>query len=217
MIREIQMDKRKLSVGYDERYLTKVKHKNIVRIFATCQEKSIITLWEEEIRGFTLGEWRNGKTRSSRQIKKVFKQLCKGIQYLHEKCPVQIIHGDIKPENIMITRFRQVKIIDFSASIMKDKDSQECIEQSFIYGTIPYSSPEVLSGKGDSITRDVYSLGMVLYFLLRGDEIFSEDVEKDILCEKSLKDIHLLKIAYSCIRFDPNLRYQSIRAIIKDL
>ncbi len=107
------------------------------------------------------------KTKMTRRLeenvaKKIFAQICQGISYCHAK---NIIHRDIKLDNILLDNEHNVKIIDFGFSINVAQD--KCL--SIFCGTPCYMSPEIVSKqqyKGPP--SDVWALGIVLYTLLCG-------------------------------------------------
>lgn len=107
---------------------------------------------------------------STRDRLRLFAQVCDAVHSGHQK---GIIHRDLKPDNILVDRGGQPKVIDFGVARATDADIQVTTQFSEVgrfVGTLPYMSPEQLSGDPRQVdTRaDVYSLGVVLYELLVG-------------------------------------------------
>jgi len=114
------------------------------------------------------------KVLSLETIVKYFKQLCEAVVYLHSSR--QIVHGDIKLENILINGEENVKLTDFGLS------RHASTALNHYCGSVEYSAPEVLTGKViDPFKTDIWSMGVVLYSLLFGKFPF------DSVSEKALK------------------------------
>jgi len=97
------------------------------------------------------------------QARYIFVQLLSAIKYLNS---LNIIHRDIKDENILIDKDLNIKLIDFGAAI-QIKGGR--VYDKFV-GTIPYIAPEIISGQEyGSLSQDIYSLGVLLYLLIYGD------------------------------------------------
>ena len=97
------------------------------------------------------------------ELKRLFKQLCEGIRYCHEK---QIVHRDIKLDNILLDDDKQqVKIIDFGFSVVTPPERR----LSIFCGTPSYMAPEIVSKcQYRGSPSDIWSLGIVFYALLCG-------------------------------------------------
>lgn len=213
-MRKVIMKKSELPKGYDAGRLPRVRHRNIVRIFAAYDEGENIVLEERQLKGRNLLRYiqRRKKKLSRNRIKKITKDICRAAAYLHDFKETRIIHGDIKPENIMILPMGRAVLIDFCSAAM-GTDSEE---EGLIWGTYPYAAPELKAGVRSSPARDVYGIGMTMVFMLRGEEFTkSSDIEKALLEEPFRKDTGLLEIAYGCIRQDPGLRFSSAKEVLK--
>ncbi len=123
----------------------------------------------EFVQGDSVYEYCDGAKLNSRQRIKLFRQICSAVSYAHER---QIIHRDIKPGNILVTKGGIPKLLDFGIAKILDSElihESDSPTSSFIRMMTPdYASPEQLSGKGIAGSSDIYSLGVLLYELLTG-------------------------------------------------
>lgn len=108
---------------------------------------------------------------------------CKGLQYAHSR---KVIHMDLKPNNILITRDDDIKIADFGISRVLNLD-QDWISPDKATGTPSYMSPEQLRKDPLNQQTDLYSLGVVMYYLLTGELPFQAP-DRKVLLMKILKE-----------------------------
>lgn len=141
-------------------------------------------------------------------VMKLFKQLVHGFSYMHQK---GFVHRDIKPENILIYDEQYAKIIDLGQS--KERRLMETLNQ----GTPIYNPPEVLSGENPKdFRRDSWSLGMVLYEMLTGEQLYEEFIEEhqnDYQIEKNLKRF----VLEGKIKIRLNKKYDSFWKTLLDM
>ncbi|MDJ1645842.1 serine/threonine-protein kinase [Mycoplasma phocimorsus] len=131
---------------------------------------------------FVLTEYVNGRTLksmiqnhpfTSTMAVDIATKLCEGYAQIHK---AGIIHRDIKPENILITNENIPKIIDFGIAVTCE--SNRVTKEANIIGTTSYFAPEVISSWGEvSVRSDIYSLGLVLYYMLMGIHPFMKQNE----------------------------------------
>eukprot|EP01091_Cochliopodium_minus_P011858 TRINITY_DN3470_c0_g1_i2.p1 TRINITY_DN3470_c0_g1~~TRINITY_DN3470_c0_g1_i2.p1 ORF type:complete len:571 (-),score=154.03 TRINITY_DN3470_c0_g1_i2:45-1757(-) len=100
-------------------------------------------------------------------------KIAKGLCWLHSQDPI-ILHNDLKPANILLTRELEPKICDFGFSFMKNKQSK--VLTSDVRGTALYMAPEVLTNSLFDETADIYSYTLILWQIITGNQIFDDIV-----------------------------------------
>ncbi|KAF9292310.1 hypothetical protein BGZ68_008275 [Mortierella alpina] len=154
--------------------LKDLDHKNILKFIDVSQEKYKTYIFTEYIEGVTLyGHYREVNNYMSEvDTRHIFAQVCRAVEYLHRN---NIVHRDIKSENIMITPDQHVKLIDFGLA-------RHCVASrpvlSTLCGTPSYMSPEIALGEdsnGYGKPVDVWALGVVLFRMLTGSYPFHSD------------------------------------------
>ncbi len=149
-------------------------HDNIAAIynFETDSQKQSCFIVMEFINGgdlHTLVAHTPNKRLLPSQVAHVLKECADALDYAHSK---RIIHRDIKPKNIMVTKEGVVKITDFGIA-RRLRDTMSKISQTMIAGTPAYMAPEHIEGKPINNRADIYSLGAMVYELLTSEPPFS--------------------------------------------
>ena len=117
------------------------------------------TIVMEWIDGCTLGDFIGNGPVSPETAKSIVLQLCDAVSYIHRK---QVLHNDLKPENVMVTREGNVvKVIDFSLA-----DSPSMARGHIPAGTQGYAAPEVVAGGEASVRSDIFSLGKIISIMM---------------------------------------------------
>ena len=160
-------------------------HPNVVRLLDHLENEDYIFIVTEYIEGGTLGQYFKKKNFnfSERQASSIMSQIASGVKYLHT---YGIVHRDLKPDNIMITQqndFGVIKIMDFGLS--KIVSTQEKMIDG--YGTLSYVAPEVLLRTPYNKEVDIWSMGVILYYMLCGHLPFKGNKEV-IIAEKIVND-----------------------------
>ncbi len=143
----------------------KVSHRNVCRIHEYGEDGRLRYLSMEYIDGETLEDLvkRSGKL-PLREAMRIFRQILDGLQEAHNE---GVIHGDLKPTNILITLDGTVKLLDFGLARVLDPGAWTVKEA--LSGTPGYWAPEqAMNGPVDART-DIYSAGVILYELLEGE------------------------------------------------
>lgn len=92
--------------------------------------------------------------------------ITKALHYLHNRYPEIVLHRDMKPSNILINKHGEAKLSDFGISkLVKKKCSNDLYSHSNEKGTYVWMSPEVLKGEPYNYTADIFSLGLIMYFI----------------------------------------------------
>lgn len=143
---------------------------------------------------------------------KIIEQLINAVQIAHEN---NIIHRDINPKNIMVTYDKQVKLIDFGISKIKDMVNTDTV---FQFATNRYASPEVhLHSENATEQSDIYSLGAVFYYIFTGDEPpITNEFENKIINVSGI-DVEFKKILCKMVKINPAERYKNIFEVKKAL
>ncbi|MEW6313333.1 MAG: serine/threonine-protein kinase [Pseudomonadota bacterium] len=149
----------------------RITHPNIVVIYDVGKSGDIAYMAMEFLDGHELRDILADGTRLPvEKILDVTAQVADGLSYAHEH---EIVHRDIKPSNIMIVRDGLVKITDFGIARMPSSSVRT--QTGMVLGSPKYMSPEQVMGKPTDQRSDIFSLGVVLYEMLTGDQPFVGD------------------------------------------
>jgi tetratricopeptide (TPR) repeat protein/TolB-like protein len=211
-----------------------LNHPNIAAIYDVLENEGEVLLVMEYVEGTTLRR-RLAEAISTEQFLDIAIQCAEGLRAAHEQ---RILHGDIKPENIMVTAAQRVKILDFGvakrfSSPDPGPDPNEATETlvsitTALSGTPAYMAPEVLLQKPYDGRADLFSLGLVFYEMLGGRQPFATDSFAGTLARvlhedvPSLSELNrtipapLASVVAKLLKKDPQERYATA-ALIADL
>lgn len=205
--------------------IAKLSHNNIVGIYDIITEDETMCLVMEYIEGETLKDKINRDGAMPwQQVVKYGIQIANALAYAHSN---QIIHKDVKSQNIIIDKHDTVKITDFGISQMMNNTT--ITHNKGVLGSAHYFSPEQARGEKLSYQTDVYSLGVVLYEMLIGELPFTADNPVSVALkhiQEPAKNVHMLVndipeslgfIVSKCLEKNPENRFASMQALSKAL
>ena len=164
-----------------------LNHPHILTVYDAGELEGRQYLVTEYIDGGTLKDWARSAKRTWREIVELLVGVADGLATAHA---AGILHRDIKPDNILITRSGYAKLADFGlAKLAEDPLPQEATRTltegrtspGVVIGTIAYMSPEQASGKPLDARSDVFSFGVVLYEMVAGRRPFTGATDLEIL------------------------------------
>ncbi|MGI6571193.1 MAG: Stk1 family PASTA domain-containing Ser/Thr kinase [Caldicoprobacterales bacterium] len=182
-----------------------LSHPNIVNMYDVGQENDIHYIVMEYVDGMTLKDYIRRKGRlSSEEAVRIACQICAGLHHAHEN---NIVHRDIKPQNILINKEGIAKVADFGIA-RAVTSSTVTMAGANVIGSVHYFSPEQARGGYVDKKSDIYSLGIVLYEMVTGVVPF----EGDSAISVALK--HIQEKVIPPVEINPNIP-RSIQFIIE--
>ena len=219
------------------RIVTNLNHSNIASIHEFGVENEQFFICMEYISGRNLRQLVKKLRSQKRQLSVeectyIVRDACLGLDYAHSCTdsvtgqPLNIIHRDISPQNIMISFNGDIKVIDFGIAKI---DDSEATKVGVLKGKFEYMSPEQVRGRVLDRQTDVFSIGSILWELLTGKKLFTGSDPIQIL--KKIKSCHvpnlktlrpdlpdrIVEIAHCALQSNKNLRYKTMDELGNDL
>ncbi len=198
-------------------------HPNIVNVYDVGEEGGIYYIVMELVEGITLKKYIEKKARLSvKEAISIAIQVSMGIEAAHNN---HIIHRDIKPQNIIISKEGKVKVTDFGIA----KAATSNTITSNVMGSVHYTSPEQARGGYSDEKSDIYSLGITMFEMLTGRVPFNGETTVAIAIKHIQEEmpspreyvseipISVEQIVCKCCQKSPDRRYQSMAELITDL
>ena len=183
-------------LAYIYKILINNPHKNISDIIEIFEYDDSAVIIEEYINGKTLSEILAERgTLGEAETKKIIGQICDGLTFLHKH---NIIHRDINPSNIMLTKENAVKIIDFDISRSLKKGAKS---DTVVLGTVGYAAPEQFGFSQSGARTDLYAVGVLANVMFTG-----------YMPNVTLDGGRLGRIIKKATRIDASVRYRSVTA-----
>ena len=219
----------------ERQILASLNHPNIAKLLdGGVSENGEPFLAMEYVQGETIEEYVAERSLSINETLSLFLRVCSAVAYAHRNL---VVHRDIKPGNILVTKSGEPKLLDFGLAKLIDEGLGHDVtttQTEFRALTPAYASPEQLKGEPITTSSDVYSLGVLLYELLTGERPFKFEgmslVEiihaistsepgspsRTVAASSKLKgDID--NIVLKALRNEPDRRYQSVEQFADDI
>ena len=200
-----------------------LEHPNIVNIYDVGSENEFHYIVMEYVEGITLKTYVEKKGQLTyKEAVSIAIQVGRGIEAAHNK---NIIHRDIKPQNIIISKEGKVKVTDFGIARAATTNTIN----SDVMGSVHYASPEQARNGFVDGKSDIYSLGIVMYEMVTGRVPFDGDTTVAVAIQHLQEEmvspsayapnlpISLEKIILKCTQKNADRRYENIAALLSDL
>jgi serine/threonine protein kinase/tetratricopeptide (TPR) repeat protein len=215
----------------EARTLASLNHPHILTVHDIEHVDGHPYLVTEFVDGGTLKTWALSDTRTWRQSVELLVGVADGLAVAHA---AGIVHRDVKPDNILISKHGYATLADFGLARLFEADDRAAMppaatvrtQPGLIVGTIAYMSPEQAAGRPADARSDIFSFGVVLYEVLSGRQPFAGASDLEVLqrvqhqpAEPLSEEIPsaLRMVVEKALEKDPAERYQSMRDMVVDL
>ncbi|MGN1317502.1 MAG: Stk1 family PASTA domain-containing Ser/Thr kinase [Lachnospirales bacterium] len=228
VLKEVYVDDEDFIMRFatEARAAAQLANHNIVNVYDVGNEGNINYIVMEYVEGFTLKDLICSKAPfTDEETVGIAVQIALGLKHAHKH---NIVHRDIKPENILITNVGgegTVKVTDFGIAQAVNSATSPTDNM----GSVHYFSPEQAKGEKADARSDIYSLGIVMYEMVTGEQPFDGDTPVALAMKHlksplpSIKEINpqisdaLIAVIKKCTAKEPRNRYQSVDTLIQDL
>lgn len=206
---------------------SQVSHPNILRIHDLGEYKGTKFISMAYVHGGDLTQVlkKDGRLPPTRAVH-IMKQLCEALAAAHS---ANVIHRDLKPQNILIGREDHVYVSDFGLAKTLETTLTALTRAGAVLGTPAYMSPEQVEGKPADHRTDIYALGLIFYEMLTGVLPFTGDSSLQLMYQRVHEapkrpellapdlPAYLSRVCLRCLEKDPAMRYQRASEILEDL
>ncbi|NIO48884.1 MAG: protein kinase [Candidatus Aminicenantes bacterium] len=207
------------------KFARKISQRNVCRMYDLNEDEGTQFITMEYVPGEDLKSTirRMGQLSVGKAIS-IAKQVCEGLSEAHE---FGVVHRDLKPQNIMIDKKGNVRIMDFG--IARSLEVKGITGTGMMIGTPEYMSPEQAQGKDIDLRSDIYSLGIILYEMVTGKVPFEGDTPLSIVLKhqaekpRNPKEVNdqipedLSRVILNCMEKDKEKRYQLAEEVLSEL
>ncbi len=203
----------------------RVKSPHVMKTLKPARDRKFLYHVVEYIEGGTLQQWMDDHPQPGiQEVRNLIGQIARGVTAFHR---MEMLHQDLKPDNIMIDRYGTVKLIDFgSAKIAGIEEISSPIRRINILGTRHYSAAEYFLGYAGSQRSDQFSLAVIAYQMLVGKLPYGEKYGEGVVSRSEYISIRSFnpdipiwvdKALEKALSIDPDKRYTALSEFIYDL
>ncbi len=219
--------------GYQKRFeaeaisVAKLNHPSIVHVYAMSTIGDVTYIAMEYVEGTNLREY--VRKRGALDVLQAWSIMKQTAQAIGAAAEAGLIHRDVKPENILITRRGRVKVADFGLCRQMDEEGSHLTQLGTTMGTPAYMSPEQAQGHPLDHRSDLYSLGATYYFMLAGVQPFRADspvalalkqvreIPSSLILHRPDLPLEIDRLVMKLMAKNPGDRYQSAAEMLADL
>lgn len=198
---------------------------HVVKVIEPAGQRRALYYTTEHIEGITLAQWMNDNPEPTvHEVREIIVQIAKGLRAFHRK---EMLHQDLKPDNIMIDKNGVVKLVDFGSTWVAGLEEITRSDDLQMRGTVDYTAPEYHLGVKPSNKADIYSLGVLAYEMLCHKLPFGKGFATKGAVDKlkhTLAHHHRDDIPYwisaalrKAVRRNPSFRYDTLSEFEQDL
>jgi serine/threonine protein kinase len=205
----------------------RLDHVNCLKTYQSHRRPRYLYSVSEYVDGQTLTQWMHDNPEPSLdEVRRIVEQIGAGLQAMHRK---EMIHQDIRPDNIMLDNTGTVKIIDFGSTRIAGL-AELGAESELILGTAQFTAPEYFLGYAGTAQSDIFSLGVLTYHLLSHSLPYGSKVSQaySVAAQRKLSYQSLVREETSvpfwvddtirkAVHIQPHRRYQEVAEFLYDL
>ena len=199
-------DNNPLSHMTEGELLKSLSHPGLPKFIGEYRSEKMLCVVREYAEGTPLDQYVERSGSAQKQSIAFAVQLCDILAYLHGQTP-PVIHRDIKPQNIIVDPTGKIKLIDFGISRVYDETARK---DTVCFGTRGFAAPEQYGFSQTDRRADIFSLGVLLGWLLTGKSDIAEIL-------RDISNPRLRRIVQKCTAFAPERRYASVIKVKSDL
>ena len=197
----------------ERRVMARLNHAAIARLLdGGLTEDGRPYLVMEWVDGPTLCRWIREKSPNHEQVLNIFRDACIAVSAAHRQL---VVHGDIKPSNLIVTDEGQTRLLDFGVAKLLDSGAGAKLSDALTPG---FSAPEQMAAEPITTAADIYSLGALLHWMIFGDALGTPEMRGPLPLWRNFRRLpDLLAIVERATQPEPEMRYATVDAMLLEI